>query len=209
MKVIRDYINMQNKIEIKNISFDSYPYGWLIPYSYDVQVDIAINGVEHQIAFIAYYDSLFGDWMIDYQDEDFVESNITQYDDVIGDILEHVSNCLKIEEKTAIFAFNINKLAENFSKTQNNGILSFSCQDIIDILRKDYSTHEIFERDDPVEKAEVDEEMIDAFRYVFYLAFSRISKEDRKYYIDKCKKDSTLNTKSLMKKKNKRLLFNS
>lgn len=200
---------MDSKIEIKNISFDSHPYGWLTPYSYDVQVDVAINSVEHQIAFIAYYEGLVGDWMLDYKNEDFIENNMIQDEDIIGDVFEHVSNYLKIEEKTVAFAFNINKLAKNFSKTQNNGILSFSCQDIIDILRKDYSTHEIFEKDDPVEKVEVNEEMIDAFKDVFYLAFSRVSKVDRKYYIDKCKKDSTLNTKSLMKKKNKRLLFNS
>lgn len=200
---------MQNKIEIKNISFDSHPYGWLTPYSYDVQVDVAINSVDYQISLIAYNEGLVGDWMLDYKNEYFVESNIIQDGDITGDIFEHVSNCLKIEEKTIAFASNINELAENFSKTENNGVLSFSCQDIVDILRKDYSTHEIFKIDDPVGKIEVNEEMIDTFKDVFYLAFSRISKEDRKYYIGKCKKDSTLNKKSLMEKKNKRLLFNS
>lgn len=209
MSVIRDCLNMQNKIEIRKISFDSHPYSWLTPYSYDVQVDVAINSVEHQIAFIAYYDSLVGDWMLDYKNEDFAENNATQDEDIAGEILGLVFSHLHIAENTSIFAFNIKDLIDSFTQKETQGLIQLSYNDIVDIFKKDFSTSEIFSRKEPVSKAEINDEMSVAFKEVFYLAFSRISKEDRKFYIDKCKKDSSLNTKTLMRKKNKQLLFNS
>lgn len=143
---------------------------------YDIKVKLYLSSNVYVISFIAYYQEEADAWFVEPGRDSTFPDEIDE--DLICDITTEIQDILNIDEKQKQFGANINNLIENFI---NNHDASLSFDDVVDILESDSQTKEIFKRESPIKKVDVNEDMNIAFGEIFSQA-NRTYESNKRLY---------------------------
>lgn len=143
---------------------------------YDIKVKLYLSSNVYVISFLAYYQEEADAWFVEPGRDSSLPDEVDE--DLICDITTKIQDILDIDEKQKQFGANINNLIENFI---HNHATNLSFDDVVDILESVSQTKEIFRRDSPINKVDVNEDMIVAFGEIFSQA-NRTYESNKRLY---------------------------